>query len=254
MVRILLFIGLSGAALGQPAAEKLLLPAPVRVSGIVTDKDGRPLSDVWIQHTDSRVVGNTKTNAQGLFDIETRAPAIVFRKDGFQSKYFRIREGQGITVTLDGAPLHLPACKPAANCTSLTGFSASFCLPKIAGVKISDQDNDVDYGQRRYLVSTPIGTVGIQHAAGPMWGSGLPLDSDVWAARDYVEVSYIDDEGFSIIDARGQDMDGKCWRLLGHVFETASYRNVPEPDTRLLDRVLNGVCIHPNRAKAIQRR
>jgi hypothetical protein len=116
-------------------------------------------------------------------------------------------------------------------------------------VTVGKPGNDIDYGQRVFWVKTQSGTAGIQHASGGMWGPGLPLNEDVWSARDYVEKSYIDRDGLGIIDARGSSIDGKCWRVLGHPFETASYRNVPEHDTALLDRVLNGVCVEAKRFK-----
>jgi len=36
---------------------------------------------------------------------------------------------------------------------------------------------------------------------------------------------------------------------VGHAFETASYRNVPEQDASLLDRVLDGLCVDAKRFK-----
>jgi hypothetical protein len=74
-------------------------------------------------------------------------------------------------------------------------------------------------------------------------GHGRPSDELDWSAQNYVETSYRDPEGFLIIDARGKDIDGKCWHVLGHVFETAAYQNVPEEETSLLDRVLDGACV-----------
>ena len=230
-----------------------MLPSPVRLSGVVTDNDGRPLSDVWINHTGVRLE-NVKTDSQGRFDIGTRAPAIVFRKHGFQSKYCRVSGDRPLAVILTCPARRAKACGAFSNCVSLKGFMSWFCLLKVPGVTVSKQGNDIDYGQRLFWVRTQSGRAGIQHAAGPMWGPGLPFDEDVWAARDYAETTYIDSEGFSIIDARGKSIDGKCWRVLGHVFETASYRNVSEHDTRLLDRVLDGACVEAPQVKSRQTR
>src|SRR5207245_9338666 len=111
-----------------------------------------------------------------------------------------------------------------------------------------------DKAQHAHRVRAPSGKDGIQLTDGLMWDPGLPFDEDVWSAHDYVETTFSDTECFSIIDARGKSIDGKCWRVLAHVFETASYRNVPEEDTALLDRVLDGACVEATQVKSRQRR
>ncbi len=222
-----------------------MLPSPIRLSGVVTDTLGKPIPGVWINHTGSRFE-NITTDRAGRFDIETGAPAVVFRGDGFQSRYWKVNQSGAITIALAPAP-RAKACGQPSRCMSLEGFHACFCLPRIRGVKVSAQGNDVDYGQRLFQVKTRNGTVAIQHAAGGMWGSGLPFNEDVWSASEYSEKTWVDDKGFFIIDARGKSANGRCWRVLGHAFETASYRNVPEQDTVLLDRVLDGACVKPVR-------
>ena len=252
--RYLSCAALVGVVFAQSEKERALLaPSPVRLSGVVMDKDGRPISDVWINHTGVRIE-NVKTDSHGRFDIETRAPAVVFRKDGFQSKYWRVSGDGSLAVVLTGPAPRAKACRAFSSCATLKGFMSAFCLPKVSGVNVSKQGNDIDYGQRSFWVTTQSGKAGIQHAAGPMWGPGLPFDEDVWSAHDYAETTYSDSEGFSIIDARGKSIDGKCRRLLGHVFETASYRNVPEEDIALLDRVLDGACVEATQVKSRQRR
>ena len=149
-----------------------------------------------------------------------------------------------MTIALAPAP-RAKACGRFSDCASLQYVFSTFCLPRIPGVHVSAQRNDIDYGQRVFAAKTPSGTVVIQHAAGPMWGSGLPFDEDIWSASEYSENAWVDSDGFSLIDARGKSADGTCWRVLGHAFETASYRNVPEQDTVLLDRVLDGACVNP---------
>lgn len=230
-----------------------MLPSAVRLSGVVTDNGGTPLSDVWINHTGVRVE-NIKTDSHGRFDIETRAPAVVFRKNGFQSKYWRVSGDGPVTVVLTGPAPQAKACRAVSSCLTIEGFMSAFCLPGIPGVNVGKQSNDIDYGQRFFWVKTQDGQAGIQHAAGGMWGPGLPLDEDVWSARDYMETTYIDREGFSIIDARGKSGDGKCWRVLGHAFETASYRNVSAQDASLLDRVLDGACVKTTSAESLHGR
>ena len=223
-----------------------MLPSPIRLSGVVTDNEGRPLSDVRIDHTGARS-GTVRTDLQGNFDIETRAPAVVFRKNVFQSQYLRVDSGEktALAITLAGPAPFAKECGPRPSCSSLRYFGSAFCLPKIHGVNVSKQGNDIDYGQRSFWITTSAGKVGVQHAAGPMWGSGLPLDEQVWSATEYTETSYRDREGLLITDARGKSIDGKRWRDLGHAFESASYRGVSEQQAVLLDRVLDGACVKP---------
>jgi hypothetical protein len=245
VARCLCCAALFGLDLGQSQEERsLLLPSPVILAGVVSDSDGKPLSDVWINHTGRRTE-NLKTDAYGRFEITTRAPAVVFRKRGFQSRYWRVSEDRNLTIALTGATPRAKTCRALSGCSSLKGFDSEFCLPIVPGVNVSKQGNDIDYGQRWFWIRTQSGKAGIQHASGPLWGSGLPFDENVWSARDYVETSYRDSAGFDILDARGKSPDGKCWRVLGRVFETAYYRDVPEKDAALLDRVLDGACIQP---------
>jgi hypothetical protein len=236
---------LIGVAVAQTQREReLMLPSPVTMTGIIMDNERRPLSEVWIAHTG--VPLNIKTDAQGRFEVKTSAPAVVFRKAGFQSKYWRVREDRNLSVTLTGPAPLMKECRAADKCVSLKGFLVTtFCLAKAHGVEVSKQGNDVDYGQRWFGIRTHNGNAGIQLAGGLLWGSGWPRDEDVWSTGDYNETSYRDRDGFLIVDARGTN--GGKWRSLGHAFETASYRNVDSQDTPLLDRVLDGACVLPRR-------
>jgi hypothetical protein len=246
--RWLFCAALAGIALAQSPRERaLMLPSPVRLTGVVRDNEGKALPGVWINHTGVRVE-NVKTDSQGRFDIQNWGPAIVFRKEGYQSKYWPVSGDREMAIALSGPAPRLKPCAAFSRCLGLSGFMSVFCLPKVRGVNVSKRNNDVDYGQRVFWIKTPDGVTGVQHAAGMMWG-GLPLDEDVWSARDYVERDYQDSEGFGILDARGKSAEGKCWRVLGRVFETASYRDVREQDTGLLDRVIDGACVEPIRPK-----
>lgn len=219
-----------------------MLAAPVRVAGVVTDAKGTPLAGVSIDHTGIRS-RSVETDAQGRFDIGTRAPAIVFRKIGYQSKYWRVSEDRALAITLSGVVARLADCAQFSKCVTLSGWSSEFCFPRIRGTKVSEQVNDIDYGARLFSFKIPGGRVWIRHGSGPMWGPGWPLDSDVWSATNYSEKVFSDHDGHPVIDARGESSDGKYWRSLGHFGESAAYREVSKQDAALLDRVLDGVCL-----------
>lgn len=106
-----------------------------------------------------------------------------------------------------------PACRSSSDCVSLKDWPSRFWLQRVHGVKVTAQGNDIDYGQRWYLIQTPPGKRGIQ-------------------------TDYRDPEGFLVIDARGQSADGECWRLLGQLGETASYSEVTQDQAGLLDKLL----------------
>jgi len=84
------------------------------------------------------------------------------------------------------------------------------------------------------------------HGSGPNWSFGLPVTSEVWQSTEYQETVFGTDP-FITIDARGRTADGKLWRSLSEFGESASYRDANEADAHLLDRVLDGVCIRPQR-------
>lgn len=237
------------AWLGPSQIEKSqLLPSPVRLFGAVTDASGRPLSDVWICHTGPGLGPRyPKSDSLGRFDIETRAPAIVFRKGGFQSRYLRVsNKNQGsLAITLSGPTPQMKPCSASSRCVSLKYFGSAFCLPRIRGVNISKQGNDVDYGCRSYWVATQEGKIVAQHNAGPLWGPGSPLEEEVWSSTEYHETAYQDREGSLVTDARGESTAGKYWRVLGHSFESVSYRGVSAQQAAVLDPVIDGACIEP---------
>jgi hypothetical protein len=226
-----------------PGERVFMLQSPVHLSGIVTDTDGKALADVSIQHASLKYPSG-KTDAQGRFDFRTQAPAIVFRQNGFNGSYYRVQGDETLQIKLEPAR-QFPACRSSSDCVSLKGWPSRFCCQRVHGVKRTAQGNDIDYGQRWFVIQTPAGKRGIQHGAGVMWSFGLPFDEDVWSATQYSETDYRDPDGLLVIDARGQNANGECWRVLGHFGETAAYRKVTQDRAGLLDKVLDSACALP---------
>ena len=224
-----------------PREESLLLPVEQHVSGIVVDSSDGPIAGASVQHTTT----STKeivTDLTGHFELTTRAPAFVIRKVGFEGAFVRTQNAQSIRITLKQSQGTLPVCSQKSPCSSIDGFGCVFCLPHIPGIKISEQGNDIDYGQRIFSVRSNHGRQSIQHAGGPMWGPGIPFDEDVWDSVEYLEKTYRFGAGL-VLDARGQTKSGKLWRIIGRFGETASYREVDKESATQLDRVLDGLCI-----------
>ncbi len=237
---------LSGAAIAQPTpeAKRLLLPDFVHLQGTIVGPDGKALSGVAIGHTNYYTdIG--QPDAEGRFDLSTRAPAIVFRKEGYRSRYLRVERDASLEIRLQPVDKALDLCSPSASCAPLPESLSEFCLPRVKGVRVGALVSDCDYVVRAFTVRTQAGRRGIGHASGVLWGSGLPHDEDVWSAVEYSETSYRDSRGFPIVDARGKAANGRCWRVLGRFNETAYYRDVPEEAIGLLDKTLDGVCARP---------
>jgi len=147
-----------------------------------------------------------------------------------------------------GLVRNFPECSTGRGYFGIDGRDARFLFPRIAGLKATSQDRDIDYGVRFYYLQTDHGRQGIQHGAGPLWSFGRPLDSDVGKSVKYEETVY-DAGGQTITDARGEFSNGKYWRSLGKFGESAGYADADEATAKLLDKVLDGACIKAAGAK-----
>jgi hypothetical protein len=248
-VRRLAFVGMFSMVLtcGQdrevllPGYPKQLLPGALFVTGLVVDPDGRPLSGVRVDHHENRRK-TVVTDSDGRFQLQTKAPALVLRKVGYRSHFIRTLAAKQARIVLEPFPGTPRFCSVESPCESIVGWQAKFCFPKVEGVETSKQGRDIDYGIRYYSIpKTGDDAIEIMHGAGPVWSRGIPLDEDVWESVEYAEVGYAQD----ILDARGRTADGKRWRYLGRSGESASYHDVDEGLARILDRVLDGVCVRP---------
>lgn len=232
------------AVAAQPArVHELLLPSPVRMTGIVVDTEQRPVSDAWVWHHNNRTA--VRTDREGRFEFQTDAPAIVLRKPGFNGVFVRSEPRTDLRITMQRADRRLRKCVKADRCASVSGFSARICVPFVSGVTATKQSNDVDYGARGYVIESTSGKkVSVMHGAGPMWSLGAPSDDRVWGSLEYSEQTY-QTGTIDVIDARGEMRDGKVWRFVGLIGESLEYRNVERSDAAKLDKLLNGICVIP---------
>lgn len=231
----------------SPIKKPLLRQESRKVSGIVTGTQGQPIAGAAIWHNDDRK-DLVVTDFNGHFEFSTRAPAFVIRKNGYTGAFVRTETAQSVRVTLRQDTGTIPVCTGKTECNSIVGFGAVFCFPNVDGVKVSEQDNDIDYGSRIYSVRLKSGRQPMQHAGGGEWGPGFPLDGDVWDSVEYSEKNYQYGTS-SIADARGMTSSGKYWRSIGRFGETAAYRNVDQESAALFDRVLDGMCIRGEKRK-----
>ena len=242
MRRLVLF-GIVAATLLCGQYRELLRSEAITLTGIVVDPDGKPIPGVRIDHH-GNLTQTILTSADGTFELQTKAPALVLRKEGYRSYFVRTSATMQAKIVLDrdqsaGTPR---LCPPNPHCGSIEGWGARFCFPRISGVQLSPQGHDIDYGIRNYIVKAENGPVAIMHGSGPTWSFGTPVDPDVWKSIQYNEVTYVIDK-LVILDARGRTSNGTRWRYLGKFGESASYSGADEDAARLLDRVLDGMCI-----------
>ncbi len=223
-----LYIGviLSAHCVEAQTWQELLLPDPLTIQGVVTDPDGIAIPGVRIDHTDDRQHSH-ETDPAGQFRLQTAAPALVFRKSGYQSEWVRTQGGPEMKITLHKLSQSggLPACSTTGRYERLEGWGASFQFLKAPGVKASPQS----------------------HGSGPAWGIGIPLDPDVWRSVSYAEVTF-QSANVTVIDARGQFANGNRWRSLGKLGESAGYSDVEPSTAEILDRFLEGACLIPGPA------
>jgi hypothetical protein len=236
--RLTVLLAAAVLAQAQPAGSL------VHVAGFVVDLSGNPVQGAAIVYAGRTI---PTTDADGKFEVDTSAPAFVVRKQGFRSEFVRINSANvpRITIQERKETLTFPTCSEG-GLIGIKGFQSEFHFRKVRGVVAGRQGGDVDFGQRFYYVETRQGRKGISHGSGVHWGSGLPMDEDVWRSQKYDETVYtVGNE--TILDARGEFANGGRWRRLDRAGETAGYSDVDEATARILDRFLNGACLRPAR-------
>lgn len=230
---------LLAASIGAQTQPNPLLAEAIHVNGSVVDEDGLPVAGVRIDHSDYALT-KLKTDPQGKFAFDTKAPNLVIRKAGFRSVLLQTKNAKNVRITLHSVPTaSFPICSDKAKFDSLTGWESTFSFPKITGVKLGDETHSIDAGERTYSVRTKYGPKGIMHGGGPSWSDGLPNELDVWQSIQFEETIF----NGGILDARGQSGNGNRWRYLGRMGESASYWNVDEVTAEILDQVLDGACV-----------
>ena len=214
-----------------------LLPQAIHISGLVVDSAGMPVGDARVEHTGDRIRAY-QTDSKGRFEFDTRAPALVVRKEGFQAQLVRPAENVRVVMQTDRATWSLPTC---SGKTDLIGLDL-FKFPRTTTVAAGETVFGVDYRARDYVVKTDLASKKITHGKGPSWSFGMPSDFDIWPTVQYEERTYQFGR-FAIRDARGQVADGARWRYLGTFGESAFYNGVDDSTAAVLDRFLDSVCL-----------
>lgn len=175
----------------------------------------------------------------GRFQFKTRAPSIVFRRDGFESVFVRLATNNDtlrVRMVPAEATRPLPACEARVSCLS----TGRLCFARVKGVGIGRIGGSIDASERVFNVHR--GRFQMIHGLGPSWGGPTPRDHDVWSSIEFIEL-FRDGCGLRAIDARGKTIDGKRWRSVGIPGESAFYFDVEAGQTAEFDSMLDGVCV-----------
>ena len=152
--------------------DELLLSSARKVSGVVVDEEGNPIVGAEIHHA-SHLHFRLTTLEQGEFEVETRAPVLLVRKEGYESRILmtedaavritlrRGAESEGglnrteespafrITLRKTQGRRRFPVCPGSGQRRRNLGLSTSFVFPKVPGVGVSDEGHDVRSEERR---------------------------------------------------------------------------------------------------------
>ena len=237
--------------------EDYLLPSPALLRGIVVDSDNHPVPGVQIYDVerDGDFLRTVDLGSDGRFELRTRAPSVVLRKDGFESRFLRVNGDEGLRLVLDatGEPRPLPMCPEKALCVS----GAVFCLPKLKGFRFGKLDVGFDASRRSITSPKLVGSRAVLvHGSGPSWFGPEPRLWRVWSSLEYAE-ELKRARGLLVIDARGKSIKGTLWRSIGvseewnsggadyPVGESVYYEDRTTAEAAVLDRVIDGLCVMP---------
>ena len=192
-----------------------MLLLAVVLSFVVVDGNGRPLEGATVGHTEKRFT-MVRTGTDGRVALETAAPRIVIRREGYQAVAVRpseMKAGGRVVLERSGRTEVCVTSFPAP------GWDAQ---PVRSGTRVQR------FG-------------GVRHGTSPMWGALVPSTKRVWESETYSEREMLLN-GRPAVDARGVMADGRHWREMGNLGETISYADVSATTAAELDKAIEGLC------------
>jgi hypothetical protein len=240
---ILFVLSLYWSPLNAQSGPKGLLPSAVTIAGIIVDSVGQPLPNVRIDHSTVRDLDRSPiSDREGRFRIETLAPAAVFRKDGYISRFVRTREAGDMHNV--NTRKQVPTCSQSSDYVSLG--PGTFTFRKVKGVRIGKASKDIDAVERSFIIGIRTGAREMVHGYGASWGGATPRTLDIWVTAVFEEAA-LEAQGLSTLDSRGETVDGRFWRSVGRLGESVSYFDADRHDAILFDSVLDGLCVQEAR-------
>jgi len=259
---ILLPAAVLSIALPQPAwFDPYLLPSPVIFRGTVVDTNNQPLAHVRISgvEKDGEFLLPVDAGDDGRFNLLTRSPSLVFRKDGFEGRFVRVSSSENARVELNSLSAgRFPECASKVRC----GAPDVFCIPDGHGLRRKDETGRavIDAWVETFSLSKPGNQRAVlTHGAGPSW-RGEPRLKQIWSSVKYTEQQK-QVHRLTVIDARGTNAAGKLWRNVGvdytkrsggepyQVGESLFYEDRTPKEAALFDQVLDNLCANPSAPK-----
>jgi hypothetical protein len=237
----------SQSGIAQSIETVRLLEMPITVQGMVTTPDGSPLSDVSVDHVavwkgSILMESSIKTTADGHVMFQTVAPAVVFRKKGYESKLVRVVQHKGmLQITLHNLTkeVGIPKCEPD-TCPAL-GFG-SLCPPRILGVDLGPRGGSIDAFEETFTIRKGKQLWTMIHGAGPSWTRGLPPSRNIWSSIEYKE-QLRHGPGIDLLDASGTNEAGQKWRYVGTFGESLHYFDLEPNVAAVMDLILDRLCL-----------
>lgn len=244
MRALLLAALLAISKLHSQPVDPLLLPESRHIFGIVVDSSGNPIPDAAIVYTGKPRV---ETDAEGKFELDTRAPGFIVGKLGYRGALVRTETTDAPRITLQRVKetMVLSTCPTMAGRIGLKWGNSRFLFPKIRGM-VAGPEGRGDHGSgRTYSIKGGQGPQGIGHIQGVQMGEG-PGEREIWRSRKFDEIDYASG-GETAYDMRGEFTNGNRWRCLGRFLESACYSDVDPAAAKVFDRFLDGACLAPVR-------
>ena len=108
MWKIALAISLTASCAYSQGTRRFVPPETRRVTGAVVDQAGEAIANARVFDNDRYPA--YETGPDGRFDFDTKAPAIIVRKPGFESVIVRTQDASEIPVTLQKLTRTFPIC------------------------------------------------------------------------------------------------------------------------------------------------
>lgn len=218
--------------------------AAAELSGTVRSKSGNPLGGVIVL---SRCRGATETDAAGAFKLRSPSSSdcgkvIFFWAAGFLPQIKIVEEStKEIHAVLEESASYermIPACSASRAPGRRLGWLLHVPVPEGASVEKSRGLHGSGYNIR----------VGDKKRSSKLTGYGgqythnYPSDDLILTAAEYRIRTWRSgrEEG---VDFRGRSVNGEHWRYFAVFGEEIQYRRVTVEESRILDSIIDGVCV-----------
>ena len=196
--------------------------SPILLEGKVTDASGKPIPGAQIAHISDSFDRSAyvETDASGRFSSQTSRPAMVIRKLGYVSRFFRTDSPLPEPIVLETAQPR-PVCEPV----TIPGMKEVF-------------EQTTEYTAASETITTADGPRSLTNRRGPFWMYWQPINELVWTSVEYKEVMYAS----YILDAQGRTAEGRYWRYFGKIGESSQYQDVDKAAAEIFNLKMDGDC------------